>query len=363
MNSNEQLSVIKLRQWKDIVEDKQILEKLQNEIFPNYMTKMRWFGGKGRGLKSIQMIDYAIIHFTALDDGYLLLLEVSFDDNTLDIYHLPIAFSQMGVCSVLRKNCSQSIISLINIDNEEGFLYDALYDHRSQQALITNLANNCRIKQKNGELVFISTPDLKSYVLKQLNSRSKTSIIEESNTSIIYDKHSFLKIYRKVDRDINSDVEMNQFLNEETTFKHIPRYIGSIQYKFDKETIVLGMMQEYIPNISDGWVYILGQLNDFSRNVLSLEDIASVNIELKGSLTNPLVYEEISEDLKKLFDKSTSELINLLGHRTGQMHHALSSNNQLFSFNPEEYSPDYQHSLFTSIEFVIETVSKLYKKI
>ncbi|CAF3814590.1 unnamed protein product [Adineta steineri] len=362
VDNNQQLTLIKLQQWNDIVEDKEIKGKLQNEILPNYVTKMRWFGGKGHALKSIQIIDYVILPFTDLDSAYHLLLEISYHDGSPDIYHLPIAYSPIDVSSELQKNYSQSIISLINIDNKEGLLYDALYDRRSQQALATNLANNCTIKQKSGELVFTSTPNLKRYVHEQLNSTSKILITEESNTSIIYDQDFFLKIYRNVDRSINSDVEINQFLNNETTFRHIPKYVGSIQRQFGKETIVLGMIQEYISCISDGWIYILERLDDFSLNILSHTDITSINKELRGSLTNPLDYEEIPEDLKKLFDKTTSKLISLLGHRTGQMHQALSSNNELSSFYPEKYSVDDQHSLFSSIHSLIETVFQNLKE-
>ena len=98
-------------------------------------------------------------------------------------------------------------------------MYDAIYGQRLQQVFINNMANNSVIKQKNGELVFTSTPDLETYVLRQFDSTSRILMVEHSNTSIVYDEAFFLKIYRKVDRDVNADVEVNQFLNKETSFR------------------------------------------------------------------------------------------------------------------------------------------------
>ncbi len=70
-------------------------------------------------------------------------------------------------------------------------------------------------------------------------------------------------------------------------------------------------------------------------------------------LTNPTIYEDIQGDLKKWWDKTTSELINLLGHRTGQMHQALSSNNELSAFIRIHGDYHLGKILFTGEDFII----------
>ena len=112
--NKERLSVIKVQHWKDIVENKQIAEKLENEILPNYIAKMRWFGGKGHDLKSVHIVDYAIIPMNESDDAYILIIEVSYHDGFPEIYQLPVAFSKIDVSFELLTNYLQSVISLIS---------------------------------------------------------------------------------------------------------------------------------------------------------------------------------------------------------------------------------------------------------
>ena len=107
---------------------------------------------------------------------------------------------------------------------------------------------------------------------------------------------------------------------------------------------------------------MLERLNDFSMNILSHTDITLISNEIKDSSINPTIYDETQEELKQLFDTTTLELIDLLGHRTGQMHQALSSNNELSAFTPEEYSLNCQHSLVFSIQSLMETVFQNLKK-
>ena len=51
---------------------------------------------------------------------------------------------------------------------------------------------------------------------------------EQSNTSIIYGKQLFLKIYRRLQPEENPDVEVGRFLTEVAHFNRIPPFLGEI---------------------------------------------------------------------------------------------------------------------------------------
>src|SRR5437667_352598 len=55
---------------------------------------------------------------------------------------------------------------------------------------------------------------------------------EQSNTAIVFDDTLFLKLFRRVETGINTDVEMTQFLNE-TSFAATPPLAGTPQYRAD----------------------------------------------------------------------------------------------------------------------------------
>ena len=157
------------------------------------MTNMRWFGGKGRDVKNVYIVDYVIISLSELDSSYILLAEVSYHDRTPNVDQLVIAFTKIDMSLELPTNYLSSLISLMSINDQEGFLYDAIYVQKLQQAFINNKVNNSVIKQKNDEPVFSSTLDLESYVLWQFDSTSRIGMVEYSNTSIAHGETFFLK--------------------------------------------------------------------------------------------------------------------------------------------------------------------------
>ena len=116
-------------------------------------------------MKNVHIVDYVIISLSELDSSYILLVEVSYHDRTPDVDQLVIAFSKIDMSLELPTNYLSSLISLMSINDQEGFLYDAIYVQKLQQAFINNKVNNSVIKQKNDEPVFSSTLDLESYVL------------------------------------------------------------------------------------------------------------------------------------------------------------------------------------------------------
>ena len=60
---------------------------------------------------------------------------------------------------------------------------------------------------------------------------SKILKADQSNTAIIYNDQYFFKFYRKIENEINPEVEIVQFLSEHTTFQNSPRYAGSVEYQ------------------------------------------------------------------------------------------------------------------------------------
>jgi maltose alpha-D-glucosyltransferase/alpha-amylase len=88
---------------------------------------------------------------------------------------------------------------------------------------------------------------------------------DQSNSSLIYSplevegeetqSHGyFLKIYRKLFRETNPDVEMVKFLTEQAHFSHIPSFAGTFFWKkaYGAPT-TFGMMQQKVTAVKDAW--------------------------------------------------------------------------------------------------------------
>jgi maltose alpha-D-glucosyltransferase/alpha-amylase len=360
LENEYQLHTITVGKWKDLLK-REIIEQLENEILPNYMTRLRWFGGKGRGMETVRIIDNAMI---PMDDNpaFILLLEVTYRDGLPDMYQLPVACGLGQFSYKLQDNCPQSIIALMNVNGEEAVLYDAIYGIDLQQAIIKNMAQHQDISQGNSELHFSGNKQLKKHLQENPKTKPRVISAEQSNTSITYDNTFYLKFYRKVDRAINPDVELSRFLSETAKFKHTPGYVGTIDWKFGKETMVLGMMQEMVKSTSDGWAYMLDRLDDFNEKVLSHTDLSTVPTEALGTIIDPIDYEQVPETMKELLEGTVAELSLLLGVRTGEMHLAFGSGSDLPAFQPEPFSLHYQRSLFSSLQSLVRVAFQSLSK-
>lgn len=343
--------VLELQSWKDLT-DEAALAELENSILPSYLMKMRWFGGKGRGVERIQIINHGAI--PAPENSIVfLLLEVSYLSGLPDTYQLPVAFGRGAFSYKVKETCPQSVICTIKVAGEEGVLYDAIYGIDLQNAIINRLGHSQNVVLKNSEIEFSGSRMLKKYILEHEKIKPRVLSAEQSNTSITYDNFFFLKLYRKVDLAINPDLEITHFLSKHARFKHIPAFVGSIEWKFEKGTMVLGMMQEMVKSNSDAWEYMLDRLDDFNDKILTYSDTSTLTTELRGNLLNPVVYEEVPSDIKELLEGTVAENSRILGIRTGEMHLALASGEDLDAFRPEEYSLHYQRSVFSSLQSLV----------
>ena len=339
-----------LKTWDQLLQ-KDIIARLESRIFPAYMMQLRWFGGKGRVIEGME-----IIHHSSIDlpeySAVIFLIQVTYQSGLPDIYQLPVSFAGQHFAHRLQEACPKSVIARMTIAGTEGVLYDALYGTPLQETLLNLMAENRVIKLQNSSLSFSGNPNVLTQIREKENVKPKVLSGEQSNTSIIYGNKFFLKIFRKVDRSINPDLEITRFLTENTSFKNIPAFMGSIEWKFERDSLVIGMMQEMVESSGDAWVNMLDRLNKFNETIL-VSNIQLGSYELSGTLTDPVPYEAIPEDFKELIDAGTAEQATLLGVRTGEMHLALASGYLFPDFKPEPYSLHYQRSLYAGLQSLV----------
>jgi maltose alpha-D-glucosyltransferase / alpha-amylase len=152
---------------------------------------------------------------------------------------------------------------------------------------------------------------------------------EQSNTSILYGKQLFLKIYRRLQPEENPDVEVGRFLTEVAHFNRIPTFLGEISINSAgaaKTTVAL--LQGMVANQGDGWQWYLGELTSWlptaAQDAPPARSIAPGWLSEREPITGPL--EPI---------RSTLEAAALLGTRTAELHLALSGSSTVAAFAPE----------------------------
>lgn len=337
--------ILRVSNWENLLTNK-TLTRFENEVLPSYLNSCRWFGGKSRVIQNISLINKVQVPVNGLQ-ATLITLEVNYNDGLPEIYQLPLAFIKSTKEEEDKEVPAKGIISRLSIDGEEGFVFDAVYSEKFRNVLFKNIRKGRKLKSGRGNLVFYHSEE--GMEADETEVHSKILNAEQSNTSLIFNNKYFLKLYRKLDNTINPDMEITRYLTEKTDYKNSPRFVGAIEYKPDaRNIIVLGMMQDLVPNQGDAWDYTRDSLKRFFERVLTRPKDAEEEY-VEHDLT-PLNYSDLTEQMKELMGVIFPERISLLGQRTAEMHRALAAHPEEKDFEPEPFSLHYQRSLFSSLQ-------------
>ncbi len=346
IEENTKTPSLEIKDWKDLFNNK-TQRKLENEFLPQYLKTCRWFGGKSRVTQNISIINKINIPVKDLP-AILIMVEVNYNDGLPEVYQLPLAFLPSTNEEHFREIPKKAIISHLQINQEDGILFDAVYHEDFRNALFNNIRKEKKLDNGRGNLVFYHSEKRFSSGKGEINSKILNA--EQSNTSLIYDDKYFLKLYRKLDNTINPDLEITRYLSEKTDYKNAPQFVGAIEYNpGTKDIIVLGMMQDLVPNQGDAWDYTRDSLKRFFENVLTRSKEIKTEPAVED-LIKPLKYQEVGDAMKELMGYVFPERIALLGQRTAEMHNALAAHPEVKDFEHEAFSLHYQRSLYSSLQ-------------
>jgi len=172
---------------------------------------------------------------------------------------------------------------------------------------------------------------------------------EQSNTSAVIGNQMIFKLYRKIGRGENPDLEIGRYLTERTQLTCVPQVAGALEYR-DKsgDQFTLAVLHEYVANQGDAWVYTLDELGRYLERIESelsslppaetLPNGASL-LELADRIPPTAAQDAIGPYLRAA---------ELLGRRTAELHLALAAGEEE-SFAPEPFSKLYQRGLYQSM--------------
>lgn len=347
----ESLPALQITSWDKLLQE-DVMEELENNVLGRYLKKTDWFMNKERRIQSVVITNHATIPMPGCDI-VLILVEVQFEGSLPESYQLPLTFLKEELAAKIRENCPEAVVAKLKIGYEEGILADALFTSGFQNALIHKMAANEAVTLQDSVIEFYGNSELKNQLQQQPGVKSRIHT-EDGFTSINYDNGFFIKVYRKIDPTTNPDVEITRFLTEQAKFEYVPAFSGAIEWKFQNDTIALGMLQYLPENHGDVHSFMLTRIDNYIERILAApHKDALLNFANLGSVTNPLSLEQLPEELQILLGTTASDQVKAIGVRTGQMHLALASGTGIKDFAPEDFSLHYQRSLFSSMQSLV----------
>ena len=326
----EELPLIPAKSWGEVFADRN--RELLSSAVLRYVRSRRWFGGKARTVNSVAIRETVPLSREA---GTLVVVEVEYTEGEPDRYLLPLAMAQAR-----RADEPERTTTLVARLRDGCLLYEPIAEEKFGNTLLDIIARRKRLKGRSG-LVNGSTARAFRELRDGGEVHAQVLKAEQSNTAIVYGERLFLKLFRRLEPGINSDLEIGRFLNEETSFRNTPRIAGAIEYSTNSgsEPATVAVLQNYTQNSGDAWRYTLDVINRFFERVLS--DPSNLKPELIGGY---------------LADAE------LLAKRTAQMHLALASRQDIPAFKPEPFTPHYQRSIYQSMRTLSVQAFQLLRK-
>jgi maltose alpha-D-glucosyltransferase/alpha-amylase len=179
----------------------------------------------------------------------------------------------------------------------------------------------------------------------------------------VYGNVFILKLYRRLEEGISVDIEMVRYLTEKARFPHTPGFAGAIEYRQGaKEATALCMLQNYVPNQGDAWMYTRQNINTYFDNILAqkpavqeLQDVLNLSLLDIAAGTLPPAFIELAGDVYL-------DMIGLLGKRTGAMHLALARPTSDPAFRAERFTTLYQRALYQAMRVEVRRSLQLLAK-
>ena len=240
-----------------------------------FLIRQRWFAAKTRGIAAVDVLDWAILD----PDGPLVLLLIAVDG---DPYYVPV--------TVTAEAAAEATLVRAGADA----VVDAHHDPRFGRRVLAAIAAGRSADGRHGRFVFRPTPGWAfAPDPDALAGRRLTG--EQSNTSVVVGD-LVLKSLRRPQPGLNPDLEIAHFLTTRTAFRHVPRLAGWVEYTGTSEPVTLAVLQEFVPNVGDGWTHVVSTLAGRGATIERRPDPLLDDIRHLGAITGGLHVALASDD-------------------------------------------------------------------
>ena len=292
---------------------------------PRYLEAQRWYAAKGTRIERAKLADHALWELDATgadtggDAGSWLLALVELEGPEPATYFVPLAMAweerdDEGV-RALAANAVARVRQQANI----GVMGDAFSDVRFCRALLAALGAGLELKTAVGQLRFRPTPRYAALAGEGIAEQPVTGPNAlSSNTVITIGERLFIKGYRQLRPGISTEVEIGRFLSEVANFEHCVPVAGVLEYTgADGVATSLAIVQGYVANQGDGWSYTTDYLQRYC--------------ELRRASIEPDPPDVHGGNLA---------LMEVLGHRTAELHRAFAQASGDAAFDPQPLSAE-----------------------
>ncbi|RLK47553.1 maltokinase N-terminal cap-like domain-containing protein [Microbacterium telephonicum] len=224
-------------------------------LWEDYLVRTRWFAAKGRPFR---VTTSRVLAEMAGGDGRpvvsIHLVSVAYDDDEGggETYQVP-----LSAYPETQERLAHAHVGLAHSERGTLHLYDAVHDADAMALWLDAFvdAEDGGVAEVGG-LRFHRVPN-GGALDPALRSSPMTG--EQSNSSARFDDTAIMKLFRKVTRGVNPDVEIHDELTRGGS-EHIAALYGWVEATIDGEVVQLAMLQEFLRTAADGFELATGSI-------------------------------------------------------------------------------------------------------
>jgi maltose alpha-D-glucosyltransferase / alpha-amylase len=331
-NRDLELAVRSDEDWEEIF-TRTGLKALQEEFLPRFLTRQRWFGGKSRRIESTTVLDWGAFNQRKATWA---LLRVNYESGEPDVYLLPLEMFFDSAAAGIKETSPNSVVAPITSPQGTGVLRDALLREDALSAFLALIAESGRLQTAQGEIRGLPSSLFRSLRGTDTEVRPRLGTAEQSNSSIFYGDRLIMKLFRRQQAGVNPDTEVGRYLTEQTSFRNIAPFGGSIDYVQGENTYTFAMLQGLVANEGDGWQWSLDELDRYCENslreVFPASDASQMPVDLLA-LSEAVLPDRVKDGIGIYLDAAAT-----LGRRTGELHAALGQATADPDFTPQPFT-------------------------
>lgn len=220
------------------------------ELLHQWLVTQRWFGGKAREGAATEIVDTALL---AGSDGeadvLVVLLSVTYDDGAVEHYHLPlVADPEHPIGTVGRVTVG-----------------DAAADGRGVRTLAAAATRARTIPTTVGSQLVGAPHGAVQEPLAMPQGQTRWLYAEQSNSAAVLGEEWFVKVFRRLERGPNPDVELTAVLTEAGS-TDVPHQAGALAWGGGTtEAPALVMVSHFEADAQDAWVQALDDAEAVAR--------------------------------------------------------------------------------------------------
>jgi len=294
------------------------LRQLERDVLPDFLSRQRWFADKSATVKRVKITPLGSI---AGEPNELVLLESETDGKESQDYFMPLTV--MWGEENVRFGAAKLSYTLAKVRTGPnlGALIDGAFDERFHRDLVETIRKGGEIDIDSGKLKVSTTERLHQL---DLSAEIRSTGVEQSNVSFIIGDQAIVKIYRRLRRGEQPEIEVGHFLTEVAGYANTPAFLGAADLvRADGgDVMTLAAVFEFVRNQGDAWGVTLEALDR------DLEEYGLLQRDEEGKLVGdePPLHHPL--DMGKT-----------LGRRTAELHAAFATPTDNRAFRAEPMKP------------------------